>query len=72
MPNIILQHFNGDLRPLDKLSIENIKAYANLVNADYRLITGTPFLRNVKGAPQDLTSPFHKCVYGGAAIDRYV
>ena len=71
MPNIILQHFNGDLRPFDELSIENIKAYANLVNADYRLITGTPFLRNVKGAQQDLTSQFHKCHMLDSEFDEY-
>lgn len=43
MKNIILQHFDGELRPLDKLSIENIKAYAAYVGADYQLVLGKPF-----------------------------
>lgn len=41
--NIILQHFDGDLRDLDKYSLENIKAYAKLVGAEHRLVTGKPF-----------------------------
>jgi hypothetical protein len=51
--NIILQHFDGELRELDKFSIENIKAYANLIGADYELITGKPFRAH-------LTSPCQK------------
>jgi len=43
MANIILQHFDGNLRPLDELSIENIKAYAKMVGAEYELIRGKPF-----------------------------
>lgn len=58
--NIILQHFDGELRELDKFSIENIKAYANLINADYELITGKPFRKH-------LTSPCQK-VY---CIDKH-
>jgi hypothetical protein len=41
--NIILQHFDGELRELDKLSITNIQKYASSVGADYKLITGKPF-----------------------------
>ena len=41
--NIILQHMTGDLRPLDELSIENIKRYAAMVGADYRLLRGNVF-----------------------------
>ena len=41
--NIILQHFNGKLRPLDIASMENIKDYAARIGADYELITGRPF-----------------------------
>lgn len=58
--NIILQHFDGELRELDKFSIENIKAYANLIGADYELITGKPFRKH-------LTSPCQK-VY---CIDKH-
>ena len=41
--NIILQHFDGELRPLDKLSMANIQEYAKMVGADYELIRGKPF-----------------------------
>ena len=41
--NIILQHFDGELRELDELSMENIKDYARMVNADYQLVRGKPF-----------------------------
>lgn len=51
--NIILQHFDGNLRDLDKLSIDNISAYAKMIDADYELITGKPFR-------QHLTSPCQK------------
>jgi hypothetical protein len=58
--NIILQHFDGELRELDKFSIENIKAYAKLIGSDYELITGKPFHKH-------LTSPCQK-VY---CIDKH-
>jgi hypothetical protein len=41
--NIILQHFTGKLRPLDKLSIENIKAYAKRIGVEYQFIDGQVF-----------------------------
>lgn len=50
--NIILQHFDGELRPLDKLSIENIKQYANTVGAEYKLILGRPFRKHLTGPCQ--------------------
>ena len=53
MVNIILQHFDGELRELDYLSIENIKQYAKMVGAEYKLITGKPFDKN-------LTAPCQK------------
>ena len=43
MVNLILQHFDGELRELDKLSMDNIQRYADMVGADYKLITGKPF-----------------------------
>ena len=51
--NIILQHFDGELRELDKLSIDNIRNYADMVGAEYQLITGKPFRKH-------LTSPCQK------------
>lgn len=50
--NIILQHFDGELRELDKLSMSNIKAYADMVGADYRFIEGKPFNTNLTPACQ--------------------
>ena len=35
-----MQHFDGELRKLDKLSITNIKEYAEMVDAEYQLIRG--------------------------------
>jgi hypothetical protein len=52
MKNIILQHFDGDLRPLDKLSMANIQQYAEMVGAEYRLITGRPFREHLTSACQ--------------------
>lgn len=40
---IILQHMTGDMRELDKLSVANIKNYATMVGADYRLLRGNVF-----------------------------
>ena len=51
--NIILQHFDGNLRPLDEKSVENIMAYADMVGAEYRLVRGRPFRKH-------LTSPCQK------------
>lgn len=51
--NIILQHFDGELRELDKLSIANIKEYAFIIGADYELFQGKPFRKH-------LTSPCQK------------
>ena len=43
MKNIILQHWNGNLRELEKLSVESMQKYAKYVGAEYRLLTGKPF-----------------------------
>ena len=62
--NIILQHFDGDLRPLDEKSVENIMAYADMVGADYRLIRGKPFRKH-------LTSPCQKVYMLNEEFDVY-
>ena len=40
MKNIILQHWSGKLGELEKLSIENIEAYADWCGAEHRLLRG--------------------------------
>ena len=47
MRNLILQHFDGEMRPLDYESQWNIMDYADMIDADYRLITGKPFRKNL-------------------------
>jgi hypothetical protein len=64
MKNLILQHFDGELRELDKLSIENIKKYAELVSVDYKLITGRPFRKH-------LTSPCQKVIVIDEQFDEW-
>ena len=62
--NVILQHFDGDLRLLDEKSVENIMAYADMVGADYRLIRGKPFRKH-------LTSPCQKVYMLDEEFDEY-
>lgn len=50
--NIILQHFDGELRELDKLSMANIQQYADMLGVEYRLITGKPFREHLTPACQ--------------------
>jgi hypothetical protein len=42
MKNILLQHWAGPLGELEKLSIENMKQYADWCGVEYRLLTGYP------------------------------
>lgn len=62
--NIILQHFDGELRELDKLSMENIKSYALMVGADYELVQGKPFRKH-------LTAPCQKAYCIDKHWDNY-
>ena len=62
--NIILKHLDGDLRPLDEKSVENIRAYADMVGAEYRLIRGKPFRKH-------LTSPCQKVYMLDKEFDEY-
>ena len=64
MKNIILQHFTGELRELDKLSVDNIRGYAKRVQADYKLILGQVFRKH-------LTSPCQKVFLLDESFDEY-
>lgn len=64
MNNIILQHFDGELRELDYLSINNIKQYAKMIGAEYELVTGKPFDEN-------LTAPCQKVCMIEEEFDVY-
>ena len=64
MKNIILQHFDGELRELDKLSMENISAYAKYIGAEYELVEGTPL-------GEDLTGPCQKAYCIDSHWDKY-
>ena len=59
-----MQHFDGKLRDLDKLSIKNIQEYAEMVGAEYRLIRGKPFRKH-------LTSPCQKVYMIDEEWDEY-
>lgn len=56
MKNIILQHWNGMIGELERLSIESMKAYAELCGADYKLITGMPFGTNYSPQSQKMAA----------------
>lgn len=64
MPNIILQHFDGELRELDKLSKNNIMEYADHCGAEYELVKGKPFRNH-------LTSPCQKVFMLDEKYDEY-
>lgn len=64
MPNIILQHFDGELRELDKLSKNNIMEYADQCDAEYELVKGKPFRKH-------LTSPCQKVFMLDEKYDEY-
>ena len=52
MRNLILQHFDGEMRPLDYESQWNIMDYADMIDADYKLVLGKPFRQNLTNACQ--------------------
>ena len=54
MRNIILQHFTGKLRPLDKLSVENISAYAERIGVEYQFVEGQVFREHLTPPCQKL------------------
>ena len=62
--NIILQHWHGELNELTEASVENVKAYANLIGADYELVRGKPFREH-------LTTPCQKVFCIDEKWDNY-
>lgn len=62
--NIILQHFAGELRELDKLSLENMRSYAKYIGAEHELIAGFPFREH-------LTAPCQKVHMLNERFDSY-
>lgn len=53
MKNIILQHWTGELKELEKLSLDNIRKYADYCGAEHELLLGDVFMKGV-------TSPCQK------------
>lgn len=62
--NIILQHFDGELRELERLSMENVSAYAKRIGAVYELVKGNPLSEN-------LTPPCQKVYCIDSHWDKY-
>ena len=48
MKNIILQHWTGEMDELGTLSSKNISTYAEKIGADYKLLRGDVFRKNLK------------------------
>ena len=64
MKNIILQHWEGPVNELTKLSVSNISSYASSLGAEHKLITGPAFYKG-------LTSPCQKLVMLDPKFDEY-
>jgi hypothetical protein len=62
--NIILQHYNGEPKELERLSFKNIQAYAKLIGADHEIVPGKPFREH-------LTNPCQKAYCIDAHWDNY-
>lgn len=62
--NIILQHYNGEPKELEKLSFENIKSYAQFIGADHEIVPGKPFREH-------LTNPCQKAYCIDQHWDNY-
>jgi len=46
--NILLQHYEGELSDVAKISIRQMQEYAEKVGAEYRLLTGKPFMPGLR------------------------
>lgn len=64
MKNLILQHYTGTPGELEKLSIENIKQYAEFCGADYKFLEGDLF-------NPDFTPPCQKMYMLSEDFDEY-
>ena len=64
MKRIVLQHYDGPLGELEEASMLNIKAYAEMIGVEYKLITGKPF--------RDFLEPaLQKCCIINEEFDEY-
>lgn len=52
--NIILQHYTGTLGELERLSVENISAYAKFCDVDYQFVRGNVFHPSLSAPCQKL------------------
>jgi hypothetical protein len=66
MKNIILQHWTGELRELEKLSLKNIQKYAEFCGAEHRLISDNLFMPHL-----DLQSQCQKMCMLDERWDEY-
>ena len=62
--NIVLQHWTGDLGPLQRASVANMERYAAWVGAEYRLLRGDVF-------DPSLAPPCQKMAMLGEQFDAY-
>lgn len=62
--NIILQHYSGDLGEVQKLSIRNIKKYADFLEAEFRFLEGPVF-------DSSLSPPMQKLIMLDSHFDDY-
>ena len=54
MKKIILQHWNGPMREMEKISVQSMKDYASYLGVEYRLLEGHPFKRGLSSQLQKL------------------
>jgi hypothetical protein len=54
MKKIILQHWNGPMREMEKISVQSMKDYASYLGVEYRLLEGHPFQRGLSSQLQKL------------------
>ena len=63
MKNIILQHWSGELGPLELASKANMEKYAKHCGAEYQLILGNQFHPKLHSCYQKLIMLFLNCLH---------